>query len=259
MHPQLNQLIDLVHRHRPQTRTLIHTSGSHAPSTWSKVLATLKPDDSVMLSVDGLEDTNHLYRVGSKWSWVEEALQACPQHVDTTWKFIVFKHNEHQIEEAIETAKSYGVQNFLLTKSHIFNGMWLDETGLDPLAPSPYWQASAAPTVETITPKCQNSSMHYLSAQGEYSPCCWTQPYQEFRFPISQDKPLTQIMQNPKLMAMQSQWSNFGPEICARKCSAPEEGRSSHSQLKLNLTSPMESLLQSVQDFRKSATNSFFG
>lgn len=55
----------------------------------------------VVWSVDGLEDTNHLYRRGVKWDKVWANMEAYSKTgAKAVWEFLVFDHNEHQIEEA---------------------------------------------------------------------------------------------------------------------------------------------------------------
>jgi len=71
--------------------------------------------------VDGLSDTNHLYRQNVVWANVERNMRA---FIDAggraRWDFIVFGHNEHQVDEAKELAESWGVERFQLKKSGRF-------------------------------------------------------------------------------------------------------------------------------------------
>lgn len=68
----------------------------------------------ITFSIDGLEDTNHIYRRNVKWNKVWENLMS---YVDTGakahWDFLQFKHNVHQVEKAREIANQYGI-NFIL-------------------------------------------------------------------------------------------------------------------------------------------------
>ena len=75
------------------------TNGGARPISWWADLA--KVVDKVEFSVDGLEDTNHLYRQGVNWNNVENNISAfCDAGGNAKWTFLVFKHNEHQLEEA---------------------------------------------------------------------------------------------------------------------------------------------------------------
>lgn len=64
----------------------------------------------VVFSVDGLEDTNHIYRRNVKWDRVMENMNAYSKSGATgIWDFLIFKHNEHQLAEAEELCKSMGL------------------------------------------------------------------------------------------------------------------------------------------------------
>lgn len=70
----------------------------------------------VVFSVDGLEDTNHLYRRGVKWEKLFANMQAYASTGATAlWEFLIFEHNQHQIEEARALAKSMGF--YFITKN----------------------------------------------------------------------------------------------------------------------------------------------
>ena len=63
----------------------------------------------VVFSVDGLEDTNHIYRRGVKWEKLYRNMKA---YSDTgakaIWEWLLFEHNQHQVEEAQAMAKELG-------------------------------------------------------------------------------------------------------------------------------------------------------
>jgi len=62
-------------------------------------------------SIDGLEDTCAIHKVGQRWGEIIYAMRAMvAAGIHTRWKFIPFKHNEHQIDEARSLAKQFGVQ-----------------------------------------------------------------------------------------------------------------------------------------------------
>jgi len=91
-------------------------TGGKTSKTWSEIgkLFAKNPDWIMIFSVDGLEDTNHIYRRNIKWNKVEENIKAFTQWGGKSdWDFLVFKHNEHQIEEARQKATEWGVTNFV--------------------------------------------------------------------------------------------------------------------------------------------------
>ena len=53
---------------------------------------------AVIFSLDGLEDTNHIYRVGVQFKKVMENTQAfINAGASAHWDMLVFKHNKHHV------------------------------------------------------------------------------------------------------------------------------------------------------------------
>lgn len=62
-----------------------------------------------MFSIDSLKDTNSIYRVDSQWNKLMENASAYLKFgAKARWDFLVFKHNEHQVEQAQASAKIKG-------------------------------------------------------------------------------------------------------------------------------------------------------
>lgn len=107
----------------------METNGSGKSKDWWKQFKSyLKTGDVIAFSIDGLEDTNHLYRKNAKWTDITNGLEVLSNSTVLFWKFIIFKHNEHQILDAYRLAKSYGMK-FILVGSNRFDDN-------DPLKPT---------------------------------------------------------------------------------------------------------------------------
>ena len=95
-----------------------NTNGSlRNPAWWSRLGAVMRQDQNLgnycTFSLDGLEDTNHLYRRNTNWKKIMENAQAFIDAGGVAhWDYIVFEHNEHQVDEARELAKTMGFKNF---------------------------------------------------------------------------------------------------------------------------------------------------
>lgn len=107
------------------TSIRMNTNGGMRKSEfWSKLgslFAKQRRDHwrwQVTFSIDGLEDTNHLYRRNVEWDRVTANAQA---FIDAggfaEWDFLIFEHNEHQIDEAKELSKKMGFVNFVPKKA----------------------------------------------------------------------------------------------------------------------------------------------
>ncbi len=88
----------------------ITTNGTLGKIDLWKRLALLgeKNKIKIWLSIDGLENTNHLYRINAKWNKIEETLNAIKKfNHNFVWKCIIFKHNKHQKIDIENLAKKY--------------------------------------------------------------------------------------------------------------------------------------------------------
>lgn len=96
-------------------RIVISTNGSGRNTTWwMKLAELLKPNDLIEFAIDGLEDTNHIYRVNAKWNSIINGIKTIVEHGNclTGWRYIVFEHNYHQVAEAKLLAKQLGIRGF---------------------------------------------------------------------------------------------------------------------------------------------------
>ncbi|MBR18589.1 MAG: hypothetical protein CMA64_00320 [Euryarchaeota archaeon] len=132
-------------------------------------------------SIDGLEDTNHIYRVGVNWDKLERNFVAFIESGGTAeWKFLIFNHNEHQVQEARDMAKFYGFEKFIAKMSM---------RPPPPEAPQEVrekdYMVSEANSlrkqaIETVTEEadidCKALALKriYLNAEGRIWPCCYT-------------------------------------------------------------------------------------
>ena len=104
---------------KQKTRISITTNGSgKSHAWWEKLCSILDSGDKVTFSIDGLEDTNHIYRKNAKWKTIMTGIEVCTRHlVKVVWKFIMFKHNQHQIQEVKKLAKELDVDEVKVIQS----------------------------------------------------------------------------------------------------------------------------------------------
>ena len=88
-------------------------NGSARSKSWWCDLAQKSDRIVVNFSIDGLADTNHLYRVNSNFAKIMENAKAfIDAGGNARWYFIEFEHNYHQIEEAKRIATDMGFRQF---------------------------------------------------------------------------------------------------------------------------------------------------
>lgn len=105
----------------PKTKIMMNTNaGMRTPDWWDKLgkLFSENKEWLMTFSVDGLEDTNHLYRRNVVWHKLEANIKAFTKHSPkSAWDFLIFKHNEHQLEEARERCKEFNITEFIPKKA----------------------------------------------------------------------------------------------------------------------------------------------
>ena len=113
--------IDIMRHYAKQNKDfLIHTNGSFKTKKWWNELASINwkiKKHTFVFSVDGLEDTNHLYRIRANWKSIMVGMTimgALPKEKRPwlEWKYLVFPYNEHQVEEARALALDLGFNKF---------------------------------------------------------------------------------------------------------------------------------------------------
>lgn len=121
MHPKIERFIDVFSTLENAPTILLTTNGSIRDATWWANLAKKNYSNLfVTFSIDGLKDTNHLYRVGLDFDTIiENASSFIANGGRAFWKMLVFKHNEHQIDTIQSLSQSMGFAMFKAQNSHI--------------------------------------------------------------------------------------------------------------------------------------------
>ena len=106
------EIVDYFHKTNPETNIQIRTNGGARNASFWEKLGKLSYKSNwkivVIFSVDGLEDTNHIYRRRVKWKNLVRNIKAFTYVGGyAAWEYLIFKHNEHQIEEAKELKEHF--------------------------------------------------------------------------------------------------------------------------------------------------------
>ena len=183
--------------------------GLRSPTWWSelgRILNTQK--DYVVFSIDGLADTNHIYRVNVNFNKVIQNAQTfISAGGNAHWEMLVFDHNQHQVEQAQELAKELGFKWFRAKVSRRF-----DIIPIAFLTPPAGWQNPVVSEGEIVCQAITESSM-YISANGIVYPCCWLGPtnYSVDKFNIVQES-----------------WTSLSPiDTCLSACTSTKHGSNS--------------------------------
>jgi MoaA/NifB/PqqE/SkfB family radical SAM enzyme len=190
----------------------MNTNGGLRDGKWWQELAGIMSGekDYVIFSIDGLEDTNHIYRVNVNWSKVIDNVNTFitaggPAH----WDMIVFEHNQHQVDLCEQQAKDLGFAWFRakVSRRHSFIPVTF-------LHPPKGW---ANPTVSEGNISCQalNEQSMYVSAEGVQYPCCWLG--------------VTDYTLD-KFDAVQESWKSSPVQLCKDTCTKSDQDTSFTNQ-----------------------------
>lgn len=119
MNPHIIKMCEIIRNLFPKCRIGIHTNGGLQYKGVYKRLADVV--DFCAFGIDGLEDTNHLYRRKVSWNKViENAIMFIKNGGQAIWDFIVFEHNQHQVESAKQLSIDLGFSHFNVKKTSRF-------------------------------------------------------------------------------------------------------------------------------------------
>jgi MoaA/NifB/PqqE/SkfB family radical SAM enzyme len=154
--------------------------------------------DYVVFSIDGLEDTNPVYRVNTNWEKLMSNVEAFISAGGSAhWDMLVYKHNQHQVDACEQLARDMGFKWFRakVSKRPLTNRLE---------SPIGWQPAVVAPGKIKCHAMAEKSA--YINAQGRLSPCCWLS---------EKDSILEENFKNIKLS-----WKTDTPNtICKATCS----------------------------------------
>lgn len=234
----------------------VSTNGGLRSEKWWRSMGNVfrRNGSFVEFHIDGLEDTNHLYRVNTRY---DKVIRNARAYLETgaaaEWHFILFRHNEHQVEEALRRSKELGFRGFKLIDTIRFGGSGhfnyqLPDGAFRKLEPSNLEARDIAALVgsgnrteETggqktnqrvngIQCKSARENRPYINADGTVSACCWvpespseTRLYEQAGKSRQQhsikESPLAQILQDePYASLYRRSWEESTSPVCIRKC-----------------------------------------
>lgn len=196
MNPECLEIYEYFDRFNNNRIELFTNGGVRNKQFW-KDLASL--NIIVTFSIDGLQDTNHLYRRNVKWDrLIDNVTTFLNNGGKAIWEFLIFKHNEHQIEEARSLSKKLGFKYFIPKhtgrwKDYNIEGEYRDTdkiavddyfiekpesqkdwNKIQNVRPLEYYKDKDAEYKKIVCKSYNESDVEiYVRANGLVSPCCW--------------------------------------------------------------------------------------
>jgi MoaA/NifB/PqqE/SkfB family radical SAM enzyme len=178
-------------------------AGAKNEEWWRQLAEVFGRMGAVIFSVDGLRDTNHLYRQGVVWDNVERNMRA---FIDAggraRWDYLIFEHNQHQVEEAEALANEWGCEKFMKKKTGRFitqdskkkeshqavnrkgketqelkkpDAKYLNKAlSKQDVIINKYGTMDAYYDAAPIVCKVKKENSLFITAEGLALPCCWT-------------------------------------------------------------------------------------
>jgi MoaA/NifB/PqqE/SkfB family radical SAM enzyme len=188
---------------QPDIRLEMMTNGSGRTPDWWESLARLEV--GVRFGIDGSDQTSAIYRRNTDFSLVLRNAEAfIGAGGKAHWDFIVFRHNEHQVEDARGLSEKMGFVSFRAKRTGRFfsnqksrfkekHEVWNEKGEVEYYLEKPENPSFLNPSLEretllqekygsfqayldktAVDCKVQEEGSIYVSAEGYVFPCCWT-------------------------------------------------------------------------------------
>lgn len=173
------ELVDIAAFLKEMNRNIIlrgDTNGSSQGEAWWEELGEHYRDGTMIFSLDGLEDSHALHRVNTDFNKIIRNVRAFTgAGGNAEWKFILFKHNEHQLDDAAKLAKTIGCSRFFVISSREYDVLRQKPDTIDFRIKSEIfasYQQSVISEKGVATCKPLKNRSIYLAADGTVHPCC---------------------------------------------------------------------------------------
>lgn len=178
------EIFDHARRSNPRMGLGLNTNGSARTADFWKELARLKV--KVNFGIDGASAASHVrYRRGTDFDRIlANAATFIEAGGRAIWDYIVFRHNEDEVETAAELARRMGFQTFTIKPTERFHKPYqevLDLSGavVDRLEPSIRYLPQHTRLGSANHANCQidcivaRNRTIFISATGHVFPCCY--------------------------------------------------------------------------------------
>jgi len=146
----------------------MNSNGAVQNTLWWHELGRIfnQPQDYVVFSIDGLEDTNPVYRKNVAWDKLMANVESFVSAGGSAhWDMLVYRHNQHQVDACEQLAKSMGIKWF---RAKVSKRGFTDRLEF-PIG----WQPIETKINDSISCHALNEKSVYIDAQGNLGPCCW--------------------------------------------------------------------------------------
>lgn len=165
------QLLDFIRKFRDSKKFYITTNGSYKNANfWQELRGLLTADDKIIFSIDGLEDTNHNYRVNSDWASIMTGLDIMATGpAPVIWKTLLFNYTHNVLDEIKAFAENKGAE-FVTQPTHRFDNCEHLTPSHDAMETYYEYKVSfSSPDTVIINPGCLKEKI--ITCDGVFYPC----------------------------------------------------------------------------------------
>lgn len=116
MHPNIIKMLDYLSNIKKELFIKVSSNGgARNTEFWKQLAIVLNKFSSheMQFAVDGLSNTNHIYRRNVNWNKLIENIKAFNNSGGiSTWRAIIFDHNKHEIYQMSKLAEQLGFYKF---------------------------------------------------------------------------------------------------------------------------------------------------
>jgi radical SAM protein with 4Fe4S-binding SPASM domain len=222
---ELPEMIAYAKAHGSEFTTL-STNATLLDDWWCERLATCGLDE-IIVSVDGLtQETYQVYRVGGKLHKVSAGIRRLVQRIrdrgsalKVVMQFIVFRHNEHEVEGVFDYGKDLGVHKVAIKVSG-------SASRVAEFRPTNEKYVAVNRSGTRSGPLCDwVFKTLVVNADGEVMPCCWAGHKTEYSMGNVFRQPVAEIWNSERYRTLRqavAERSNLW-ELCVRKCLKGEQ------------------------------------
>jgi MoaA/NifB/PqqE/SkfB family radical SAM enzyme len=256
------EIVEYIKTTNPHTILHITTNGSYKSSGWWHDLGELLREfDKVTFSVDGWDQaSNNMYRINNDFESIctgVRTLVASKNRPIVHWSTIVFRFNQHKIDNIKKLAEDLGCDSFTVvnsTKVGSIDQNYLDENGIDALEP----EVNNAVNLQTYSKKnhslrkrshptgdflrdggaynygpgkpwqacLRKEQVPFVSVEGLFYPCAWFDSGyihnsfgEKYRSEINvREHGIQGVLENKCWEELTTRWTIAPLEICKLKC-----------------------------------------
>lgn len=185
LNPEFIEILEYFLRLNEQLIVSVSTNGGGRSKVFWKKLGEISKKTGrveIIFGIDGLEDTNHIYRRNVNWKRLQNNFREYINNGGSAiWQFIVFEHNKHQVESAQLVAKEEGFKRVKLRESSRPNKKGIYATTYFSAKKEKQLESDKTSSKVVCAAKPYNSNKYfhprlanlYINHKGLCLPCCF--------------------------------------------------------------------------------------